>query len=208
MAARLKNATRFALGSFGPLFMFWLGQYFWGALVGIAGTVIWCTGDVLYRLGYGKTTSRLFWLTTVLTLVFGSFDLALGRSVFFRFEAALTNLVTALCLGLSMASGKSVLEDLYEKSQGAATSQTPELTAYLRLCTVVWVGYFLLKAGLYYWLALALPLAKLIVARSIVGNASLVALLGAERLLRVRVFRYLKAQGYLGTRSATSTTAR
>jgi uncharacterized membrane protein len=204
--ARLRNAARFALGSFGPLLTFWIGRYFGGTLLGIAGAVIWSTGDVLYRLAYGKPTSRLFWLTTVLTLGFGAFDLALGKSVFFRFEAVLTNLLTALYFGLSMATGKSVLEELYEKSQGSANSPTPELKAYLRLLTGVWAGYFLLKAGLYCWLALLLPLAKLMLVRSIVGNASLLALLGAERLQRMRLFRYLKAQGCLGTGSATSTT--
>ena len=205
-AARVRSAAEFAIGTFGPLLAFWIGQHFWGTLIGVAGAVVWSAGNVVYRLGRGKPMSRLFWLTTVLTLAFGALDLAIGKSVFFRFEAVLTNLLTALYFGLSIATGKSVLEEIYEKSQGAATSQTAELKAYLRLFTAVWSGYFLLKAGLYCWLALVLPLARLMFVRSIVGNASLLALFGTERMLRVRLFRYLKAHGCLGARYVSSST--
>jgi uncharacterized membrane protein len=202
-AGFVTGAARFALDTLGPLLTFWVAQYFGGTLVGIAAAVIWSAGNVVHRVSRGKPTSRLFWMTTVLTLAFGSLDLALGKSIFFRFEAVLTNLLTSLYFALSIAAGQSVLEELYEKSQGSTKPQTVELKAYLRIFTGVWAAYFLIKGAVYYWLALALPLSRLMIVRSIAGNLSLLALFGAERLLRVRLFRYLKARGYLRPRNIT-----
>jgi uncharacterized membrane protein len=207
-AARVRHAAQFILSTFGPLLIFLLGQWWRGTLIGIAAAVVWSAGDLIWRLAHGKASSRLFWLTTLLTLTFGSFDLALGKAVLFRFEAVLTNALTGLYFGLSVVTGKSVLEELYEKSQPAPGERSLELKGYLRLFTVVWAVYFLSKAALYCWFALVLPLGRLVFIRSIVGTSSLLALLGAERAVRMPLFRYLKVHGYLtcnrGTRQGSS----
>lgn len=200
---RVLQAARFGLRTFGPLLAYALGQWWRGPIAGIAAASAWAGVDVAQRVLRKQATSRLFWLTTLLTLGFGAFDLVVGKVVLFRFEAVVTNLLTALYFGASVLTGKSVLEEFYEKSQASTTKIAAELSSYLRLFTLVWTAYFLLKSGVYYWLALTLPLTRLVLIRSIIGTLSLLLLLGGERLVRARLFRYLKVHGYLTRRIAT-----
>jgi uncharacterized membrane protein len=191
------QALSFALETFGPLLAYALGQWRGGPIAGIAAASLWAAVDVAQRVLRKRSTSRLFWFTTLLTLGFGAFDLVVGKVVLFRFEAVVTNLLTALYFGGSIITGKSLVEEFYERSRASVADPPRELTSYLRLFTGVWAVYFLLKSAVYCWLALTLPLARLVLIRSTVGTLSLLLLLGGERLVRARLFRYLKERGYL-----------
>jgi hypothetical protein len=49
---------------------------------------------------------------------------------------------------------------------------------FFRLFTLLWAAYFFVKAAVYLWLGLMLPLEQALAVRSVVGTASFAAMIG------------------------------
>ena len=81
-----------------------------------------------------------------------------------------------------------MIQEVYEKTAPPDRLRDPRVLAYLRGLTVVWIVYFVAKAALYAWFAVALTLPQAMALRSVIGIASMAALLGGETLLRKKIF--------------------
>ncbi len=198
---RLRDLVVFVVRNFGPLVAFLAVNRWLGLLAAIAASMAVAVVEVVVLLARKKPPTRLFVMTTVLTLAFGAVDLWMQRSVLFRFEAVITNVLTGVWFGATLFGDKTMLLELYEKTRKPEDPMPPETPSYLRMLTTVWTLYFFAKAALYAWIGVVYPLDRAIEIRAVVGTASFVALLGGERLVRRPLFRWLKARGWIAAPS-------
>jgi hypothetical protein len=68
---RLRAVARFVAAEFGPLIAFWLLAATFGVRAAIAGSTAVIAADSTWRCRQGKPFTRLYLLTSGLTLVFG-----------------------------------------------------------------------------------------------------------------------------------------
>lgn len=196
----LLGIAAFALRNFGPLIVFFAVNKKWGLLAAIGASVAVAVLEVLWTLARKRKTSRLFWMSATLTVAFGLVDLYLQKSVLFRFEAVISNVLVGGYFGASLFGGRSLLEDFYESGRASGKVKEeapPEVPQYLRIFTVVWTIYFFAKAALYLWIGLVFPLERAVALRSIIGTVSFVVLIGGEQLVRKPLFRFMKGRGWL-----------
>ena len=195
--SRLRGLLLFVLHNFGPLVAFLLVYRFFGLLAAIAASMGIALLEVLLHVARKKAPTRLFVGTTLMTLAFGAVDLWMQRSVLFRFEAVITNVITGVWFGATLFGEKTILLELYEKTRKPTDPLPPETPSYLRMLTTVWTIYFFAKAALYAWIGLVYPLDRAVEIRSVVGTASFVALIGGEQLVRRPLFRFLRDRGWI-----------
>lgn len=186
---KIKAAIIFAVSNFGPLIVFFGVNYFLGLKPAIAGSLLFCIAEIVYRFYRKERTTTLFKYTAVTTFVFGAFDLYADNSFLFKYEAVVTNLLTAGVFVASLSSEKSIIQDFYEK-QPNAKPMTPVKLVYFRFLTFVWISYFVLKSGIYLWLANQYSLEQGILIRVLIGSVSFYGLLfisifGSKRLVPV-----------------------
>jgi len=86
--------------------------------------------------------------------------------------AALTGLVFA-----AGAFGEKPVIQLLAEARGRSFPEGAEMRRFFQWLTFIWVGYFVLKATVYYWLARTMTLEEAMPIRAVIGPASLVALL-------------------------------
>jgi uncharacterized membrane protein len=176
---RLHAFLAFALSSFGPILVFYGVDYGWGLMPAIAASALWSIGDVVRHVVTKKPLTMIFKFSAVMTVLFGIVDLVAQQSLLFKYEAVVTNLGTAAVFGATLRGGKSIVQESYESSPRAQGRKMPEwLPRFFRVLTVVWVAYFIAKAGLYFFIARAYSIEESVAIRALVGNVSMFALLG------------------------------
>jgi intracellular septation protein A len=181
---RLRATATFLLSNFGPLIVFYAVNYKWGLMAAIAASAVWSIGDVVRHLIAKKPITTIFTVSAVMTVVFGAVDLFAQQSLLFKYEAVVTNLATAAVFGATLRGGKSLLMESYESSPRAQGRKIPEwLPGFFRKVTMAWVGYFVLKAVLYFFIARAYPIEQAIGIRALVGNVTMGLMFGGSFLL-------------------------
>ncbi len=103
---RLAAALRFALAEFGPLIVFWGLAATLGVKPAIFGSVLYILADAAWRWRKKLAFTRLYLLTSGLTLIFGLIDLASTSPFMLKYEAVVTNLATGFAF-VAGALGKS-----------------------------------------------------------------------------------------------------
>ncbi len=176
---RLIAVGRWALAEFGPLIVFWALALTLGVKPAIGGSIVFILGDAAWRWRKGLAFTRLYLLVSVLTLVFGGIDLVSTSPFMLKYEAAITNVVTGFAFVAGALGQKPIIQEMAEQ-QGAsvpATSETRaffrETRAFFRLFTLLWAGYFFVKAAFYVWAVWTMPMLEAMALRSVVGSASL-----------------------------------
>jgi len=134
---QLRALLGFVLKSFGPLVAFLVVNRFFGLLAAIAASMGVAVVEVVVLLARRKSPTRLFVMTTALTLGFGAVDLWMQRSVLFRFEAVITNVLTGVWFGATLFGEKSMILEFYEKTRKPEDPMPPETPAYLRILTTI-----------------------------------------------------------------------
>ena len=131
-------------------------------------------------------------------------DLYSDNPILFRYESVLTNILTGAYFAVTVFIGKPLIQEFAEKMKSTDIDR-PGAKIYLRLLTVVWSGYFFVKAIAYLYLANSgLSFEETTFIRSALGPISIAVLLGGERLLRPWIIRGLKAVKMLPDASVTS----
>ena len=174
--SKLLGLGRFVLSEFGPLALFWALNVTFGVKVAIAGAIAAILVDSAWRWSRGLAFTRLYKLTSGLTLAFGAVDL-LAASPFllkyeFKYEAVVTNLVTCVAFVYGAFGEKPMIQEIAERREGALPA-TPEVRRFFQLFTLAWALYFAAKAALYLYLVMLLPLGEAIAVRAALGSASL-----------------------------------
>ena len=97
--------------------------------------------------------------TSGLTLIFGLIDLASTSPFMLKYEAVVTNVATGLAFVAGALGEKPIVQEVAEQ-RGETFVATSEVRAFFRLFTLVWAGYFFLKAAFYVWVVWTLPMLK------------------------------------------------
>jgi intracellular septation protein A len=188
-ARKLLQFARFALANFGPVIVFYAVLHFYGLKAAVGVSTVYTIAEISYKRARQQPMGKLFVFSSAMTLVFGCVDLMSKTAWLFKYEACITNLVTAGFFGASLRGEGSLLEDFYAE-QPNAQPLTLELRAFLRALTVLWTLYFLAKVPFYFWLVRRYEFEKAMVLRGIIGNVSLYALLGITVLCGRPLMRY------------------
>jgi intracellular septation protein A len=170
---RLLPALRSGVLEFGPLLLFWV--LLWTVDLKIAiGVGVGCMLlDAAYRWWRGLPISKLYMLSAGLTVVFGCIDLWAQTPFMLKYEDVITSIVIAVAFAWGARGEKSMMQGLVEQQQGDAFEDGPDIRRFFKLFTLLWAGYFLLKAGVYAWLGEILPIDEALTIRPIVGMVSL-----------------------------------
>lgn len=179
---KLKNVVGSMLPDLAPGLVFFVANHYWGLRAAVLGSLAFLAVDLTRKACLREKPSAIYVYSAVITCVFGGVDLYLQRALFLRYEAALTNLLTAGFFAATLRGGRSIIQEFAEKAmQAEGKAVTADHVYYFRLWTAVWVCYFLAKTGVYAWLAASpISLERLLIVRAVIGNVSLYALLAAS----------------------------
>jgi intracellular septation protein A len=191
------RALRWVLADFGPLLMFWGLDLAFGLKPAIAGSVLFILADSLWRRHRRLPFTRIYILTSVLTVVFGSVDLLSTTPFMLKFEAVITNAFTGLAFVAGARGPRPLIMELAEQRQGSAFPDRPDITRLFQLFTLLWAGYFFVKAGIYLIVAALMPMTQAMLVRSIVGSASLALMTAVSVTQGRRLFRLCQWMGWL-----------
>ncbi len=119
---KLAAAARFVLAEFGPLIVFWALALTLGVKPAILGSILFIVADAAWRWREGLAFSRLYLLTSGLTLVFGAIDLAATSPFMLKYEAAVTNVATGAAFVLGAMGEKPIIQEVAEQREGGPTA--------------------------------------------------------------------------------------
>src|SRR5208337_5549981 len=203
---RLAAAARFVLAEFGPLIVFWGLALTLGVKSAILGSILFILADASWRRRKGLAFTRLYLLTSGLTLVFGAIDLAATLPFMLKYEAAVTNVATGAAFVAGALGEKPIIQEVAEQ-RGEAFVATREIRAFFRLFTLAWAAYFFLKAAFYVWMVWTLPMLEAMALRSVVGSISLGLMIAVSATQGRRFFFLCRRLGLLPKPEASSTPA-
>lgn len=171
--SKLVATARFVLAEFGPLIVFWALAATLGVKPAIAGSILFIVAEAVWRRRKGLAFTRLYLLTSSLTLVFGLIDLAAATPFMLKYEAAVSNVAVGLAFVAGAMGEKPILQEAAEQRASETIPDTGEIRAFFRLFTLVWAGYFFVKAVFYVWIVWTLPMLEAMAIRSVVGSVTL-----------------------------------
>jgi intracellular septation protein A len=169
-------ALRNALLEFGPLLIFWILIWTVDLKIAIAAGVVLLLGDAAYRRWRGLPITKLYLLSGGMTIFFGGIDLFAQTPFMLKYEDVITSIVIATAFAWGARGEKSMIQGLVEQQQGDNFEDGPDIRRFFKLFTLLWAGYFLLKAIVYLWLGEILPMEQALTVRPIVGMVSLGAM--------------------------------
>jgi intracellular septation protein A len=164
---------RFVLREFGPLIAFGLLAYAFDVKAAVVGAVVVVTAGGGWRLWRGIAFTRIYTLTSTLTVVFGVVDLCSAYPFMLQYEAVITNVATGIAVVAGARGDKPMIQELAEQRAGQPFPDRPDVRRFFELFTLAWAGYFFVKAAFYLWIGLIMPLAEAVAVRSLVGGISL-----------------------------------
>lgn len=186
------------LRDFGPLIVFYAANHFFGFVPAIILTMVWSVADVaIVKLKKQQVTAFLKFSIAV-TMLFGIVDLYFKGPLFFRYEAAFSNVVTGVFFGLTLRGEKTIIQEFAERraiANGSKVPITPDTVYYFRLCSMVWTTYFFLKAGIYAWLGHRYSLEEALAIRLVAGNVTFYSLLFLSIFMAKPIIQLLRRLG-------------
>ncbi len=203
MGKKILVGVQFALLNFGPILAFYVVNHFYGLKPAIVVCAVYSIGEVIWAYFSGQELTNLFKFTAVMTLIFGVVDLCAQESFLFKYEAAVTNLLTGGFFGATVFGEKTMIQEFFEKSK-YAKPVTPELAAYFRFFTLIWTAYFVVKAGIYFWVARHTTIEQGLIMRTLIGNGSFVIMLLISNLGGRRIFLFLRKLGFFQPKTMES----
>lgn len=195
MMERVREFLRHGAADFAGIAVFYLLLYTVGLKAAIAGTIVFLVIDVVRRHRLKLGFPRIYVLTSAMVLVFGLIDLFSDDPFMIKWEAVITSLVVAVMFAWG-ARGKSLLQQLVEQRQGEPFVDQPDVERFFQLLTLIWAGYFVLKAGIYAWMGEAMPMEQVLEWRPVIGTGSLVAMVVLMTQGR-RLFALFRNWGWL-----------
>lgn len=178
-----------------PLAAFYLFEHFCGLKIAIAATVVVTIAEIIYRKIRKETLDVLFWSVSIMTIGFGIIDLYSENASLFKYEPALSSLAMGIFFTWGAWKPKPLLLEMVEKAKKLPEPVAPELVLYLRVFTWIWVVYFMVKAGVYFWLAKQpdADIGSMMVIRTIAGNASLGVMLAFSWLGGKPIYKWIRS---------------
>jgi intracellular septation protein A len=204
--SKLAATARFIVAEFGPLIVFWALAATLGVKPAIAGSILAIAVDAAWRRRKGLAFTRLYLLTSGLTLIFGLIDLASTSPFMLKYEAVVTNVATGLAFVAGALGEKPIIQEVAEQ-RGETFVATSEVRAFFRLFTLVWAGYFFLKAAFYVWMVWTLPMLEAMALRSAIGSVTLGLMIAISVTQGRRLFFLCRRLGLLPKPDALNASA-
>ncbi len=194
--SKLAATARFIVAEFGPLIVFWALAATLGVKPAVAGSILAIAVDAAWRRRNGLAFTRLYLLTSGLTLIFGLIDLASTSPFMLKYEAVVTNVATGLAFVAGALGEKPIVQEVAEQ-RGETFVATSEVRAFFRLFTLVWAGYFFIKAAFYVWMVWTLPMLEAMALRSVIGSVTLGLMIALSVTQGRRLFFLCRRLGLL-----------
>ncbi len=194
----LVGLVTWVLRDFGPLIAFYGTNHFFGFVPAIIVSMVWAVADVAIVKVRGEQVTAFLKFSIAVSLGFGLVDLYLKGPFLFRYEPVLSNVVTGVFFGLTLRGEKSIIQEFAERraaASGKPVPINPDTVQYFRLCSLVWTGYFFVKAAFYAWVGSVYDLDRALAIRVMVGNATFYPLLGASIFLARPIIGWLRRTG-------------
>lgn len=195
--SKIVAVAKFVVAEFGPLAAFWILSLTFGIKAAIAGSIVVILVDSVWRWRRGVAFTRLYLLTSTLTLVFGAIDLMSATPFMLKYEAAVTNVATGAAFASGAFGVKPLIQEVAEQREGKPMPGGAAIRRFFQIFTLVWAGYFFAKAALYVWLAWTLPMAEAMALRSVLGGVSLGLMIALSVTQGRRFFFLLRRLGLL-----------
>ena len=192
---RLKQLLSSSAADFGGLIVFYALLWTLGLKAAIAGTIIFLCFDVIRRHRAKLGFPRIYILSGALAVVFGVIDLVSTSPFMIKYEAVVSSLAVGAMFAAG-ARGKSIIQELVEQREGEPFEDRADIRRFFQLLTLLWAGYFVVKAGVYVWMGEVMPIDRVMEVRPIVGTASLVAMVALMSQGR-RLFELARRIGLL-----------
>ncbi len=196
---KIAATARFVLAEFGPLIVFWALAATLGVKAAIAGSILAIVADAIWRWRKRLAFTRLYLLTSGLTLFFGLIDLVATSPFMLKYEAVVSNLAVGLAFVAGALGEKPILQEVAEQ-RGESFTATNEVRAFFRLFTLFWAAYFLIKAAFYLWLVWTLPMLEAMALRSVIGGVTLGLMIAVSATQGRRLFFLCRRIGLLPKR--------
>jgi intracellular septation protein A len=171
--ARLSALARFVVLEFGPLVAFFILALTLGVKAAIVGSILVIAADAVWRRLRRLAFTRLYLLTSGLTLTFGAIDLFSAQPFMLSYEAVVTNAATGAAFVVGAFGAKPLIQEVAEQRVGKPFPKSPDVRRFFQIFTLFWATYFFAKAVIFFWLAWTLPLTQAMALRSIAGGISL-----------------------------------
>ena len=179
----------------GSLGIFLIMRWIVGLKGAIAATVLYVVVDLIRRVVVKEKITRIFWIISLTTIGFGTVDLLVDDPFMLKFEAVLTNLITAFVFAMTV-SGTPLALEIARTWQTDDIPDRADTRRFFQIMTWIWVGYFVAKAGLYLWAAIAFDTTMAMVVRVPIGTGSLILMILFSMQGR-RWFGLMKRYGWL-----------
>jgi intracellular septation protein A len=195
--SRIFAVAKFVASELGPLAAFWILSLTSGVKVAIAGSIAVILIDSARRWRRGIAFTRLYKLTSGLTLLFGAIDLMSAEPFMLKYEAVFSNLAVCGAFAFGAFGAKPLLQEVAEQREGAPFPGGAEVRRFFQIFTLFWAAYFLVKAIVYFWLAWRLPMIEAMAWRALLGGASLGLMIAFSVTQARRMFFVLRRLGWL-----------
>jgi intracellular septation protein A len=172
---RFKEFLATGAADFAGLIVFYILLYTAGLKAAIAGTIVFLAVDAYRRHRRKLGFPRLYVLSGGLAVVFGVVDLLSANPFMIKYEAVISSLVIGGMFALG-ARGKSLIQELVEQREGEPFEERADVRRFFQLLTLLWAGYFVVKAFVYLWMGEIMPMDRLLALRPIVGTASMIVM--------------------------------
>ncbi len=159
------------------MILFWIMLWQFGLRPAIAATVLFVLVDGTRRLVRHVTVTRVWIFSNALTLVFGAIDLHAATPFMIRYEATISNVIIGMVFLAGSFGTKPMIQEIAEERQGETFENRPDVRRFFMVFTLVWAGYFFVKALAYLWIMQSFPLAQALAIRSVAGTSSFVIML-------------------------------
>jgi hypothetical protein len=179
----------------GSLGVFLIMRWIVGLKGAILATVLYVVIDLIRRVVVKEKLTRIFWIISMTTIGFGTVDVLVDDPFMLKFEAVLSNLITAFVFA-GTVSGTPLALEIARTWQTTEIPDRTDTRRFFQIMTWIWVGYFVLKAGLYLWAAIAFDTTIAMAVRVPIGTGSLLAMILFSMQGR-RWFHLMKRFGWL-----------
>src|SRR5579884_4432362 len=113
-----------------PVLVFWFVEEKFGTFWGLIAAIIWAIGECLYEYLRTRSVDRLTLFSTSLVVVLGGLGAWLDKSILFKFQPVIVELVFAGILIWGGRSGEPLLFKMAKKSKPEAFSHSdPKIVA-------------------------------------------------------------------------------
>lgn len=187
----MQKMIRFILLNFGPLIAYHGIKALYGFRPAVLVSLAWVLAEVAHALVKRRKLSPLFILSSGTAVAFGLLDLYLQNATFTKYESVVTNVITGCFFSGTLWAEESAIQS-FARSRDPERVFTGKMVYRTRVLTMVWAGYFFVKAAVYFHISYHYSDLTAAAFRAGIGSISFYVLLALSLTQSRRVFDFLE----------------